>query len=62
MMVRFDDADHFAACLHPLLSALVMLTSKVQLIQLSFTTYSWSSVIKVLLSMILHARISKLGS
>jgi hypothetical protein len=24
-----DDADHFAACLHPLLSALVMMTSKV---------------------------------
>jgi hypothetical protein len=38
MILGFDDADHFAACLHPLLSALVMLTSKVQLIQQSFTT------------------------
>lgn len=38
MVVGFDDADHFAACLHPLLSALVMLTSKVQLIHQSFTT------------------------
>lgn len=27
-----DDADHFATCLDPLLSALVMLTSKVPLI------------------------------
>jgi hypothetical protein len=37
MILGFDDADHFAACLHPLLSALVMLTSKVQLIQQNFT-------------------------